>query len=302
VTLNSAGNPQIAYQVRHGGATRSVKHAYKIAPGFGNCGYGAGLDGWQCEGVHIEDGIGDYVDIDVGPGGVTNIAFSTTAHAYAQPVIATDVGSGGSCSSGTFTCAYIFNAADTGEYLSFEIAAGGVKHLAYRNATTESLEWARYVGPGNGNCGPGGDSYQCEWIDDIGPSGEPAGIDMKIDASGNPVIAYQDNEAGFEDLKLARPMSATSWSPVPNCGPNPGIMYEWLCETLEEGNLSHSQAYGGLAVALDALGDATVAYRQLYDPLISPEVGRLKVATEAGILVRDGFETGDLSVWSSSAE
>jgi len=299
VTINASGNPEIAYQVVFTSATRAVKHAYKVAPGAGNCGYGPALDGWQCESVHIEDGIGDYLDIDVGPGGVTNIAFSATAGAYAHPVIAIDVGSGGSCSSGTFNCAPIGHpGADTGEYLAFEIATGGVKHLAYRNATMESLEWAKYVGPGSGNCGPGDDSYQCEWIDDIGPASSPAGIDMKPDDDGYPIIVYQDASTGDRDLKIARPLAAATWGPVPNCGPNPGIMYEWYCETLDAGDINHAEAVGGLSIAMNANGEATVAYRELFG--IPPDEGRLKVAIEPRFIFADGFESGNTLAWTSA--
>jgi len=299
VTINASGNPEIAYQVVHGSATRSVKHAYKVAPGAGNCGYGSALDGWQCESVHIEDGIGDYLDIDVGPGGVTNIAFSTTMGASHHPMIAIQVPSGGTCTADGWTCAPIIHTGnDTGEYLSFEIAAGGVKNLAYRNATMESLEWAKYVGPGNGNCGPGDDSYQCEWIDDIGPGTSPAGIDMKTDGDGNPIIVYQDLESGFEDLKIARPLAAADWGPVPNCGPNPGIMYEWYCETLETGSLASSYAYGGLSVALNANDEAAVAYREDFFDLATHR-GRLKIAMEPISIFLDGFESGNTSRWSA---
>ncbi len=299
VTINASGNPEIAYQVTFASATRSVKHAYPVAPGTGNCGYGSALDAWQCESVHIEDGIGDYLDIDVGPGGVTNIAFSTTAGANAHPVIAIDVGSGGSCSSGTFTCAPIMHTNnDTGEYLSFEIATGGVKNLAYRNETTDSLEWASYVGPGLGNCGPGDDSYQCEWIDDIGPGTSPAGIDMKTDGDGDPIIAYQDLESGYEDLKIAWPVGGLPGSGG-NCGPLSAFMeYMWLCDTLEEGDLSHEEAVGGLSIALNANDEAAVAYREVWGT--PPTDGRLKIALEPISIFLDGFESGDTSRWSAT--
>ena len=301
VTIGGSGNPFIAYQVELGGATRAVKYAYKLAPGFGNCGYGAGLDSWQCESVHIEDGIGDYLDIDEGPGGTRYIAFSTTHDTNAYPMIATKVTSPPApCNaSSDWSCAPIRNTGnDTGEYLAFESAVGAVKHLAYRNATAESLEWAKYVAPGNGNCGPGDDSYQCEWIDDIGPGTSPAGIDMKTDSGGNPIIVYQDLESGFEDLKIARPLSATPWGPVPNCGPNPGIMYEWFCETLETGSLASSYAYGGLSVALNANDEAAVAYREDFFDLATHR-GRLKIAMEPISIFLDGFESGATSMWSA---
>ncbi|MEN8165401.1 MAG: hypothetical protein ABFS37_14835, partial [Acidobacteriota bacterium] len=200
LAITSGGTPQVAYQVDLG-TYQVIKYAKRVAPGTGNCGEGGALDSWQCDSIHTEIGIGDYIDIDVGPGGITNIAFHTTFSFDTFPIIATLVGTGGSCNiSDAWQCGPIRNMGyDTGEELSLAIGIGGVKHLAYRNADTDSLEWARYVGSG-GNCGPNGNTWQCEWIDDIGFDAMASGIDIETDNDANPIIVYQDVSSGDFDL------------------------------------------------------------------------------------------------------
>ena len=86
---------------------------------------------------------------------------------------------------------------------------------------------------------------------------------------------------------------------MPNCGPDSGIMYEWFCETLEEGSIASSYAHGGLSIDLTANDEAAVAYRELFwDTVI--EKGRLKIAIEPFSIFLDGFETGNTSRWSAA--
>jgi hypothetical protein len=141
--------------------------------------------------------------------------------------------------------------------------------------------------------------YQCEAIDDMGLGVVPSGIDLEIDNDGHPVIVYHDLESGFHDLKIARPVGGLSLSG--NCGPlSPLMLHMWRCGTLEEGDLPHAEAYGGLSIALNANGEAAVAYRELFDPIINPEEGRLKVALEPISIFLDGFESGDTTRWAAT--
>ena len=49
---------------------------------------------------------------------------------------------------------------------------------------------------------------------------------------------------------------------------------------------------------MKAFGEAAVAYRELNDPIVTPEERRLKVALEpTSIVFIDGFESGDTSAW-----
>jgi len=296
VALDHSGLPHIAYQVDIGGA-RAIKYATAVVTGSGNCGP---LDGWECTTIHFGFDIGGFIDVEVDAAGDPNIAYLNGFPEDIHPVIATPVALGGSCpNSDQWNCLSVRHTGhDTGEYLSFGTGNDGGVHLAYRNATTASLEWARYVGPWLGNCGPGDDSFQCEWIDDIGPGGSPSGIAMRLDSIGNPIMVYQDVESGFEDLKIARPLEATPWGPLANCGPlSPTFFRTWLCETLDPGDLTHAEAYGGLSLALNGNDEAAVAYRELWGT--PPGEGRLKIAMEPISIFLDGFESGDTSAWTT---
>lgn len=298
ITLANDGTPHIGYQVNYDGAAQAVKHAVKVAMGAGNCGWGTG--NWQCTAIHLDFDIGEYIDIDVGPGGVARVAFYTANDTNTYPIIATNVYNPGSCNvSDDWGCARIRNEGnDTGMYLAFAMGDDIFNQLAYRNSTMESLEWAKYVGPGLGNCGPVDDSYQCEWIDDIGPGGLPSGVDLATDGDSNPVIVYQDASSGDRDLKIAR--SVGGLPPGGNCGPLSAFMvHTMLCETLDAGNINHAEAVGGLSIALNANGEAAVAYRELFG--IPPDEGRLKVAMEPRSIFLDDFESGDTTEWSSTS-
>ncbi len=295
IILDGNGTPHIGYQIDFG-AVQAVKYAVQVAPGSGVCGATAG-HGWQCEAIHVAADIGDFIAIDVNLGGNPSMAFHTSYSTHTFPMFATRTGPGGTCNnSDQWNCFEVRNGGQfTGDYLAF-VMAEGLPHLAYRNEHTDSLELATWVGSPNGNCGPYNDSWQCEWIDDIGPGTSPAGIAMETDSDGNPIIVYQDLESGYEDLKIARPQPPFVGG---NCGPwSTGLLeYTWLCETLEEGNLSHAEAYGGLSIAVNANGEAAVAYRELFG--LPPLDGRLKIAMEPISIFLDGFESGDTTRWSA---
>jgi len=293
--ISDSGTAHIAYQ-ETSGATKAVKHATKVIPSFGNCGPG---DSWRCGTIHLDVEVGDFIDIDIAPDGDPVIAFSSASGNDAYPVIASRVASGGSCnSSDVWNCSFIHHSwFETGEYVSIAIDDDSL-YLAYRNESTRMLEVASLVGAANGNCGLW-DSYQCDSIDDMGLGGVPSGIDMEIDDDGHPIIAYHDLELGFHDLKIAWPVGGLSL--LGNCGPlNALMLHMWRCETLNEGDVSHAEAYGGLSIALNANGEAAVAYRELFDPILSPEEGRLKVALEPISIFLDGFESGDTLEWTDT--
>jgi hypothetical protein len=293
--ISDSGSVHVAYQVRNVvGASEVVKHATKYIPGFGNCGPG---DGWWCRPIELNTDVGDHIDIDVGPDGDPVVAFYDASGSQTVPVLAWRTTSGGTCSeSDLWNCEAIAHSFfDTGAYVSLALDHDGHSHLAYRNATGNSVHWASFVGAFNGNCGFW-DGWQCLAIDFVGSDSLPSGIDIEVDHQDRPVIVYQDAAGGFVDLNIARPVAATPWSAA-NCGlvnSNP----TWTCETLDAGDLTHSEAYGGLSVGVDPDGPVAVAYRELFDPIISPERGRLKVALESGFLFGDGFESASTVNWS----
>ena len=296
IDVGGSGTPHIAYQVDVG-ALQGIKYATRVAEGTGNCGEGDVENDWECSHVHLESDIGEFIAIDVSAGGTPSIAFSTAFALDTYPVLATRVVSGGTCNnSDLWNCEGVRHMGnDTSDWLAFVIGDNAQPHLFYRNATTESLEWATFVETG-GNCG--GLRWECRTIESIGYDSLLSGIAAEIDDDRNPVVVYQDVESGNLDLKIARPREALNYSAAGNCGPlSPTMFHTWRCETLDAGDLSHDEAVGGLSISMDSRGQAAVAYRELFDPISSPEEGRLKVALEPTWIFADGFESGNTSAW-----
>ncbi len=293
ITVDGSGNPHIGYQVETGGADLIIKYAERVTPGTGNCGVGAD---WECSPISTDDDIGDYIDIELDVGGVPGIAYYKASW-DAHPVVATWVGTGGTCnSSPEWECDAFWRAGvDSGEYVSFAIGTDGRKHLAYRNDTTNSLEWTRYYGPGVGT-----NPFNREEIEVIGLGGHPSGIAIETDNDAEPIIVYRALESMFEELRIARPAGAAPWGGLGNCGTRLMISWTWFCETLDAGNSELEEAVGGLAIAVNANGEAAVAYRELYHPIATPAEGRLKVALEPSSLFIDGFGSGDTTAWDAT--
>ena len=296
--IADSGSVHIAYQVKTiVGSSEVVKYAKKHIPSFGNCGPG---DGWLCTTIQLDTDIGDYIDIDVGADGYPMIAFYDASGLHTAPILAWRTTSGGTCNNtDLWNCEALSHSYfDTGQYVSLAVDHDGFVQLAYRNSSADSVSFASLVGSFNGNCGIW-DRWQCESIDYIGPGGSPSGIDIVVDALSRPTIVYQDVESGYEDLKIARSVGGLPGSGG-NCGPiSPFGNHMWLCETLKEGSLTSSEAYGGLSIALNANDEAAVAYRRIFDPIITPERGQLMIALESSIFV-DGFESGNTSRWSAT--
>jgi hypothetical protein len=302
MALGETGLPHIAYQLSNEFAhiDESQLYARFIPSVMGNCGEGSASGFWQCELIFNDEGVGEHAAIDVIDYDTRTIAFYDRERGC--PVVASYVGSGGNCGlSNTWFCRTVEHTTfDTGQYLSLDLEDNGLPHLAYYNETDQSLEYATYVGSG-GNCGFSSLSLewegQCDWIDDMGSSLTPMGIDLAFGDGGYPIIAYQDatSAVGPAALKIARPYWATDWSPVPNCGPI-DLMYTWVCEMMDHGGANLDEA-DTVAVNVNPDGEAWVAYRELDDYPYPPE-GSIKVAYESTNVFVDGFESGDTSAWS----
>ncbi len=154
-------------------------------------------------------------------------------------------------------------------------------HLAYENASYNTslntfdgeLYYAHYVGS-DGNCGSGGD-YQCDLITEKnGNWSEDLPLDMVLDESDRPIIAYY-----HQGVNLARPVIAYS-SFLGNCGPTTGFLPSWRCTTLDRNIPSPSTFRGAqaLAVGIAPNGFVTIAY----DDHVSNETnGHLKIAFQS---------------------
>jgi hypothetical protein len=120
------------------------------------------------------------------------------------------------------------------------------------------LKFARAVGAGNGNCGPG-DAWQCDSIETTGNAalGEAMGVSLAV-WDGQPMIAYYDDDAVNGRLKIARRNFGG------NCGPFLFGAQTWQCETVDNGVVGGLPIYDvGQYAALarhPQTGRATIAY------------------------------------------
>ena len=294
VTIDPSGRPHVGYEVDDS-ALGVTKYATKVDPGAGNCGPS---DTWNC-GQVISGASGNWIDIELDANDVPSIAFSVFSDPLTDYMIVAEyVGSGGNCfNSNQWDCEYLYRPNfDIGAHGSFAIGNDGTRHLAYRNDTMQTVEWARFVGSG-GSCGNGtfGDTWICSTLDYVGPGGSPSGVALETDDEAHPVVVYQRLISSDADLRIARPKEALNFSPTPNCGPG----HSWFCETLLPGGSLQSHAYGGLSIAMTARGEAVVADR-VFNYGAPPYFGYLAFATESWTIFRDGFESGDTTRWSAT--
>jgi Divergent InlB B-repeat domain len=268
LAIDGWGYAHIAYRVEYS-AAQAVKYAKRVASGTGNCGAGAPAGDWECGNVHLDVGIGEHLDIDTNPTGVPSIAFFDAHDTEAYPVVATRVASGGSCNlSDVWECAALeWTGVDAGELVSIAVAEYQT-FLAFYSESYQSLIYA--VWPGfYTNCG----SYDCYLVYPMGPDVSQSAIDIALEGDSTPVVVYQHVGASSTDLMIAREADSDQ-----NCVAGFGWDYAWRCTTLNEGDATHFQAVGGLSIAMNAFGEATVANREVYRPPFSLGEGRLELA------------------------
>lgn len=298
VAIDADWEPIVVYQ--NGNTSGSIDEELMIArpttENTGNCGEGELLDDWQCDSLYAAEGTGQYADIDLDDLGNPAIAFYDQS--TATPIFAFEFGPGGNCGpSNTWACLSILNGSDaTGRFLSIAVEGDGTPHLAYYNASNESVEYAT-LASGGGNCGAAS-AWTCSGIASMGASLQDMGISLDLTPDAVPIIAYQDASSalGPSTLAIARPWFLLP-QVTPNCGP-PGTTHPyWVCEWLDSGGATLSEARG-LSLHVSELSHAMIAYHELDDYPI-PAEGALKLAAEPDPWVfSDGFENGTLDLWS----
>jgi hypothetical protein len=282
VKFDSAGTPHIAYQYNSTFTNEAQLYAYWVGDGTGNCGEGDVEGDWQCDTIFNDEGVGMYASLDIDGSDRPSIAFYDADNGY--PWVASHIGSGGNCGpTNDWYCRSVHQAAlDTGKYVSLVVEDSGLAHIAYYNASDETLEYATWVGSG-GNCGFSSISikyeWQCEWIDDMGTTlSPPMGISIALDTDGYPIIAYQDasDDLAPAALKLARPHVVLDPNIVPNCGPQ-DLFHLWYCGFIDTGGSFDVAEAGSVSMALNPAGLATIAYHE-HDSYVYPSQGKVKIA------------------------
>jgi hypothetical protein len=296
-----SGYPYVAYHTLTNTNSGYAMIATRTTGG-GNCGVGAVAGYWQCDTILNATGLGSYTSVALNAAGALNVAFYDSING--RPYLATRVGSGGNCgpSSSWYCRSPFINTHDTGRSISAFVESDGTPHVAYVDATTQEMVYASFVGS-NGNCGFSGVSTQFEWQcdvidDDIGSVGTGRTVAITGDADGEPMIAYRDASSMVAPpvLMFAQPYHAAPAGAVPNCGPI-SMIHTWSCSMLDNAGTYQEEA-AAVAIASNADGLA-VAYHEL-DTYAMPEEGNLKVNMQLSPFFADGFESGNLSAWSST--
>jgi hypothetical protein len=286
----AGGIVNVAYQEVQDSGGESLRYAQTVDSG-GNCGAGGAAGLWNCWTILSGEGLGSFNWLTLDSSLMPHLSYYDASIGYPYHLWF-------GASGWSFSSAQISNH-DTGASVSHFTEADGHPHLAYLDATTGELVYATYVVAG-GNCGfnstTGQHEYQCDVIDGVGFVGSKRTAAMAADPTGAPIIAYRDAPDGwYSSLMLAQPYYAAPPGSVPNCGPNPGLFYTWVCTTVDAGS-DHLDEAGAVSIASNDNGTA-IAYHQDDDYYLR---GYLKVMYRFVPLFGDGFESGDTDQWSST--
>ena len=265
------GTNYVSYYSSNPSGVDELRIAYRVSSG-GNCGYDNDAGQWQCDIVQSGEGLGQYTSLALDGNNDAHIAYYDGGNGdlwYATSASGTNCGPGGN----TWTCYPVSgSSADVGQYASIYVDDGNYFHIAYYNATADTLMYATKV-DSVGNCGVFG-SAQCDEIDAMQADYHSLGVSMAEDPDGYPIIAYQAKNGS---LNLARPVAALGLSGGGgNCGPE-NLFYTWYCETIDpHGRWIYYRNGDYVSIALNSAGLATIAY----NGFIMPSEGNLVVASQ----------------------
>lgn len=163
------------------------------------------------------------------PDGVTHIIYSDGSGGSgpsSQIKHAWYVGSGGNCSSTAWSCEVLddISTDNTGSELSATVDSAGTIHIAYKNATTGALYYAKNVA----GTGCTSSNWTCERIDDP-TDAVMARPSIAVDTSNVPHIAYVTDPGTSRTLKYASRDTG-------NTGCTTGTTTNWTCETIKVAN------------------------------------------------------------------
>jgi hypothetical protein len=263
---DSDDTPYIAYYFDNPTNVDALMVAYYVGSD-GNCGYGAVAGKWQCDTIQTGEGVGQYASLALDGDGNRHIAYYDAGNGdlwYATSAVGSNCGPGNS-----WTCYPVSAAGDVGQYASMYVDSEDHFHIAYYDATHDTLNYAVEV-PSGGNCGLFG-SAQCDEIDDMMQGYNPLGVSIG-EAAGYPIIAYQSQ---YGSLNVARPLAALGMpAGSGNCGPE--ILFTtWYCETIDRYGQFIPYRHGDyISIAVSPSGLAAIAY---YGRITSGD-GNLKVA------------------------
>ena len=273
---DSNGTPYIAFQYSNKIGNDKAMIAWYTGGSGENCGLGDVSGQWHCDDIDSGPDVGEYNSLRINSSDNPVVAYYDGGNQ--RSIVAFYNGSNWVLRN------VARNTLDVGKHVSLMLEDDDTPHIAYQNVTSETLEYASYVGSG-GNCGFSSSSLQWEWqcieIEKIGSGSMPEGLDLTKDGNGHPLIAYQSVSSASSPpmLKTARPGHAIqAFPPTTNCGPQ-SPFFTWVCDVVDDGSALLNVG-GGLAVDTNGFGLPTIAYHEL-SKLHLPPVGTLKVASQA---------------------
>lgn len=247
--------PHITYQ-RYDPATGwgYLYYARPVDSG-GNCGP---LSGWRCDSIDSGPDMGRYTSLSLSLGNTPYVAYYDGQNGdlrYAWQKLP----GYGNCGPGdaSWQCVTIDTTGDVGRFPSLRMSTGSgdpVRIAYYRYdlivAANNVLKLAYYKGDGSGNCGPGGNDWQCDVIDTIGSTTSDLGISLAADSAKTPYIAYGCPGCSGTSIRLAHWVGLGG-----NCGPTvyfgtpPLPLRTWQCEDVVPNSDVHNLGrYVSLAI------------------------------------------------------
>ena len=229
--IEISGQPAISYYAFNNG----LKYAYYLGGATsGNC----GPDGntWQCDTIDGTSGMGQDTSL-AEVGGQPAIGYYDSANSNLKYARYLSGATSGNCGPGgnTWQCDTVDSTGSVGFAPSLA-EVSGQPAISYFDNTSDDLKYAHYLGGAtSGNCGPGGNTWQCDTVENLGDMGRYNSLAV---VSEEPAISYFDNTSS--DLKYARYQGGDTSG---NCGPGGNT---WLCGTVDStGNVGQ---YTSLAV------------------------------------------------------
>jgi hypothetical protein len=253
-----------------------LKYAYYVGDGSGDCG---DYNDWVCQIVDSLIGstthnFGKYSSLDLDEENQVYISYYDGANGDLK--LAYYYGFGGACMNTAWQCEVIDDGSgdDVGLFSSVHATndTDDMMFIAYYNKTAGTLMYAYNI-TSSGNCGPGGTTWHCEVIEDVGTDLTLTSISLAVSETNVPMIAYSE-DTQVRTLKVASPAPGEAYA---NCGGE--ILYSWWCRTVDGANWDLEDAEYA-AMAIKSNGKAVIAYSE-YDSRSGVDEMHLKVTYQA---------------------
>jgi hypothetical protein len=265
IKYGPTGIPGIAYYFENNEqlfSQDSLRYAYTVNGGTGNCGEGAVEGDWNCDIIDVGLSTGLYVSMDLTYYDTAYIAYYDGAFngdlkiAYYMGIVDPDC-----YDNNGWYCAVLdgSDGSNVGLYASITAKHSEddkIFRIAYYDSTNAQLKYY------DSDFGP-------VVVDDMGTSLLPMDVSMDVDKNNAPIIAYQQVGPGDFDrpqLLIARPYFAYGDGEFGNCGEIPeGYLFNyWRCNVLDSaGEYLYEAEYA--SVVVDSSGLAHIAYSELND-------------------------------------